>query len=427
VTTSHRVDDPPEPLAPPAQGGAPPRVRRWPSARRVLCGLAVAFFFVPAVAAALGVRATGFENKRLVGFPSFSDGWRFFPELSTWAIDHLPLRNDAVRADTAISQHVFGEPPTFGENSAGLPIGNQPGASAVQVSRVVVGRDSWLFFNDDFSYACQPLASFAQTRAAADRLAGLITGTGARYAMFVGPDKSFMEPQYLPGSFPLKNCGPPAQRAFWAELAASPPAGYVDLRGPLLAAQARAGVPIYRLRDTHWTAVGEAVYAERLAATVDPQLLNDTTLRDVGPVSPIGDLTRLLGVPQTNTYDNWVVDRPGVAAGAVQRRLVDGLPVAEYRSSSTGAALYPAPVLIIADSYTREAILQVEPFWSDLLIVDNQTAAAHPAGLAQLIRGSRVVILEAVERSYANGYLKLLAPSALDALARDLGPGAGGS
>ena len=78
-----------------------PRSRRW-----LVLLLGLVFLFTPAAAYVSGVRATEIENRRLTEFPSLSAGWEFFPQLSAWATDHLPLRDRAVAANTSLSESV---------------------------------------------------------------------------------------------------------------------------------------------------------------------------------------------------------------------------------------------------------------------------------------------------------------------------------
>ncbi len=84
--------------------------------RIALAGLALTFFFGPAVAAAAGVRAPAIENHKLGRLPDTSNGWKSFGIFDTWATDHLPLRNVAISANTKVERDVFGETPNYGAN-----------------------------------------------------------------------------------------------------------------------------------------------------------------------------------------------------------------------------------------------------------------------------------------------------------------------
>ena len=91
----------PRPAATPA--GQRPGRRR--TRRPVALALALVFFFGPLGASRPG-RATARDSRTvaLTDFPSLSDGWSFFPQFTTWATDHLPLRGEAVEANAALSE-----------------------------------------------------------------------------------------------------------------------------------------------------------------------------------------------------------------------------------------------------------------------------------------------------------------------------------
>ncbi len=96
--------------------GAP--ARRRPR-RPVVLAVGLVFLFTPAVAYLSGVRATEIENRPLADFPSLSSGWSFFPEATTWATDHLPLRGFAVSANARVSRDLFGEAPRLTTSGTG--------------------------------------------------------------------------------------------------------------------------------------------------------------------------------------------------------------------------------------------------------------------------------------------------------------------
>jgi hypothetical protein len=58
------------------------------------------FFFGPAIAFTFGDRADLIANRLLAGMPSLNSGWQVIRGFTAWAVDHLPLRSQAVRADT---------------------------------------------------------------------------------------------------------------------------------------------------------------------------------------------------------------------------------------------------------------------------------------------------------------------------------------
>ena len=113
VTIERRPGTPSGSDARPRTARTKRRPRRW-----VALLIAFLFFFGPLGAFVLGQRPVAFENRALAEFPSVSDGWDFFPNFTTWAVDHLPLRDKAVRANARASELVFGEAPSFGAGSS---------------------------------------------------------------------------------------------------------------------------------------------------------------------------------------------------------------------------------------------------------------------------------------------------------------------
>src|SRR5690349_3848375 len=84
--------------------------QRRPSRTVVFCLVgALVFFFGPAVAFLAGDRPTTIDNRPLTSLPSLSEGWKGVPQFQAWANDHLPLRSQAVKLATGISQSLFHE------------------------------------------------------------------------------------------------------------------------------------------------------------------------------------------------------------------------------------------------------------------------------------------------------------------------------
>src|ERR1700722_12363886 len=142
------------------------RHRQRPRIPPLALAAALLFFFGPAIAFTFGDRAAPIENRPLAGVPSLDSGWQAIPGFNAWAIDHLPLRSQAVRADTDLSETVFGEPPSSGNHAASgigsaaagnaSPNSAGAGASNPDAPRVIQGKDDWLYLADDFKNACDP-------------------------------------------------------------------------------------------------------------------------------------------------------------------------------------------------------------------------------------------------------------------------------
>ena len=97
-------------------------------------------------------------------------GWDTFPALTQWTTDYLPLRSNAVRFNTRLSESVFDETP--GQIATAGPVGVGQGANlagqakrdsddGATTSPAVRGEHGWLYLTQDFTSACEPERSMA--------------------------------------------------------------------------------------------------------------------------------------------------------------------------------------------------------------------------------------------------------------------------
>lgn len=420
VTTETGSETPSGSSAVSARRRRPRRVRR-----PLALLLAFGFFFGPAMAFLVGARPQAIENRALTTFPSLSDGWAFFPTFTTWAVDHLPLRGEAVRANAAVSENVFHEPPSTRADSAGGPVGGAPGGDSsgkFTYPKVIQGQDGWLYFGSDASNLCTPIHSVADTLDRLNRLAHAVQSSGRRFVLLVAPDKSTVYPDKLPDSYVGKDCSTTRRTAFWNALEKRPPAGYVDLRGPLEAAQKSNGVPIYRQTDTHWAPQGAAVYAQQLAKALDPKLLATTQVRPDGTVTRRGDLGSMLSHPQDDTMPEVQVRRDGVTPVGRDSLTLPYMPFAPVTVTdrTTGAPLFTPPTILLGDSFTTASRDAIGGLFANLTLLHNEVAAKFPEAVANQMTKSGVVVYEIVERSVASGRGGLLSDASLAAIEKTL-------
>jgi alginate O-acetyltransferase complex protein AlgJ len=376
---------------------------------------ALVFFFGPALAFVLGDRAEELDNRPLADMPSASDGWSFFPGFTTWANDHLPLRSFAVEQGTELSETVFSEPPPYGQAS-------QPEADGVQYPRVITGTDGWLYFGGDVSGSCNPELSIDQIVGSLERLHTAITTSGRTVVIAIAPDKSTMVPEHLPDRYAGEDCASARKDAVWDAIDASG-VPLLDLREPIAAAQDNLGDPLYRPTDSHWNLQGASVFAREAVRRLDPTLLAGEPFVEGPMVDLRGDLGRMLGTPTTDPVVGVTVERPGVSltvdGATVDAADIPGLSAAPATvdASSTQAPLFPGRTVLLGDSFSGSARPLVVPFFDQLTLQHNQSAA--PA-LAQTIVASDTVIIELVERSIAAGGANLATPAAVGVIERAL-------
>ena len=395
----------------------PPARSRRRTAVVLVIGLV--FLFTPAVAYALGVRATEIENRRLTSFPSVSEGWEFFPKLSTWATDHLPLRDRAVAANTRLSEGVFGEPPQYGGPASGGagPVAPQTGGEAAAdervFARVIQGEGEWLFLGADVSGPCEPLMPLEETLAGLDRFGRLMQRAGKTYVFTVAPDKSTMNPDKLPEDYVGDDCAPQAKQAFWDRMRTDPPVGYVDLKQELARVQEQSGENLWRPSDSHWAQRGALVYAQKLAEALDPALWQTSRIAPTGPVQAQADLAAQLGTPRKDTVPGWRLEREGVTV--TQER------ESALAATTTGAPLHEPATLILGDSFTQSSRPQLAPLFANARIVHPVSAVDEPAAAVSAILAADTVVLEIVERSVEGGDVPIIDPAFLADLEAALG------
>jgi hypothetical protein len=383
--------------------------------------LAFLFFFGPAMAFLVGVRPQAIENRALTALPSPSDGWKFFPSFTSWAVDHLPLRAQAVSANAKISEKVFGEAPAFNGDTGG-PIGGAPGGGAAtkasQYPRVIQGKNGWLYFGADVANLCQPAASVADTLAKLNRLAHAVQASGRRFVLAIPPDKSTVYPDALPGTYAGKSCAEARRSAFWAAVAKNPPTGYVDLKTPLLAEQKQSGVPVYRQTDTHWGPMGAAIYAEKLAGALDPALLKDTSIVPKGTATRNGDLGNMISAPHLDSFPDFALQRPGVSPVGRSGLALPAMPYSPqtFTDRTTGAALFTPKTLLLGDSFSSASGGTLGPLFANVTLLHNEAAGPYPQAVASRMADADVVVVEIVERTIASGRGSLISDASLTAI-----------
>ena len=399
-----------------ADGAIPsprPRGRRW-----LVLLIGLVFLFTPAAAYVSGVRATEIENRRLTSFPSVSAGWDFFPQLSAWATDHLPLRDRAVAANTRLSEGVFGEPPQYGgpaEGGAAGPVAPAPGEGEVQervFPKVLQGKDDWLFLGADVSGACEPLLPLDETLAGLTRFGELVQRAGKTYVFTVAPDKSTMNPDKMPETYVGDDCAPEAKDAFWERMEDDPPLGYVDLKQELARVQEEGGENLWRPSDTHWAQRGALVYAQELADALDPALWRSSRITETGPIELQADLAAQLGTPRKDEVPGWRLEREGVSVTEERATTL--------AATTTGAPLYTPSTLILGDSFTQSSLSLLSPLFASARIVQPATATDDPPALVSAVLTSDTIVLEIVERSVVAGDVPIIDEAFLTSLEQAL-------
>jgi alginate O-acetyltransferase complex protein AlgJ len=399
----------------PAEGsppGTPSDARIHGVPRMFVAVLAAVFFLTPLVLIAAGVRVSSFENRRLAPPPQVSAGWFFFNDATRYLIDRLPLRRQAVQANTWIDEHVFSVTPFYGQNGLGgvqsdnaLPFSGRPQQDRAAVtattattsatgktpaptttapppppptaSQVTAGRDGWLFLEGTLDRACTPFMAFPAALAEWERLLAVIRASGRRVELIIAPDKSSIYPEYLDTSNPKLACGLAGANALWKQVEShgARRAGVIGLRQPMLAAKRNHSPLLYYKTDSHWNSVGSLAMAKAALVPLSPTVrVSPSDIVNTGSSHYAGDLLGLLGQSGGETAPSLTVRRP------------------------PGAQQISAPTLVLGDSYADAALPEMTPYFSQLksLNWNEATRAQQVAGII----AAHDVILETVEREF---------------------------
>jgi hypothetical protein len=395
--------------------------------------LGVAFFFAPTTARLVGVQPKQIENRPLVAFPSLNRGFTVFSDLTQWSIDHLPLRNLAVKANARLSEKLFGEAPTYTVAGGPVGLGQAPtlaGATAETGSsgpRVIAGRGGWLFLSEEFNRGCNPTLSLAQVTDGIRRLDAMLTASGRRVVITIAPDKDTVEPSFVPDQVANGDCARRAKQRLWAKLRSLSVPDFVDLLTPLQQLQTATGGPVYLPVDSHWNSRAAAtVFVKGLLDGLSPRLYQSARVSPAGPVSYIGDLSVLAGNPQRSTDVQWSVRRAGVVPGPVSTETpFRGFVISSYRNQSRpGVPLVRGRTVIYGDSFLGRALDSLPQFFADATRIPEVSRGAVSgkrreaiARLTNALTSADVVVVEQTERIVAGSSIgSILAPDVLDAI-----------
>ncbi|MBI3845669.1 MAG: hypothetical protein HY292_13620 [Planctomycetes bacterium] len=169
---------------------------------------------------------------------SFGDLEKFPSQFEAYFDDHFGFRDLLVRAYGTAMLFGFGLSPTH---------------------RVVVGKNRWLFADDEVLYyrSESPFSAddLDQWRRVLERRQDWLADRGCRYLFVIAPNKSTIYPEMLPGT--VRRVGPQSRFdqlvAYLRERSRVP---VLDLRPALVEAKAAADGPIYHPTDTHWNERG---------------------------------------------------------------------------------------------------------------------------------------------------------------------------
>lgn len=363
-------------------------------ARRVIALLAVGFFVLPLALRAGGVTARPFENRALAAKPSLDAGWEVFDQTTRFFVDHMPLREQAVRAYSWTAQHVFDDSPSWrrellakeppaaalpqDNGSAAAPQAPAPGATGdtrVGSSPVLRGDDGWLYLADELGRACSPAVPWPVAVGRLESIARRIRRSGRPVAIVVPPNKSSIYPEHLDTERlgDLWDCAEGGERVLWSQLDRSREPALVALRGDLRRAKQTSRDALFHRKDTHWNEVGASVALPAILGRLGRGVaMRPGELVPRPPRTYTGDLTVLLGTPEKDTTPDRAIRR------------------------SPGARVLGGRTLMLQDSFGDAIKPLVAPYLQTL--ETGLWVNLGPDQMWEMIKSADRVVIEVVER-----------------------------
>lgn len=401
---------------------------------------ALVFLATPTLMWVFGMRPSEIENHKLAGFPGIGDGWGLFTGLDDWATDNLVFREEAIVATDWVSRTFFGETAPFDQGGGGgAPTGPLPGTpdesdggtdpgptdptddqpdSTEQAGfrQVVEGSDGWLYYGSDALSKCDPLKPLDQTMAQLAKLRTVIEDSGREFVLVAVPDKTTIEPEHLPSTYPGKDCAAPITPQLWQQ--AVQVAGAMDMRPRLAAASERLRRPVYFPQDTHWTPEGAIEMVKAVADEVEPGVTDEWKIQRKDETTSSADLPKLLGKKGENRTTNYRL-RPDGRYDRARKGTTDLAEPRHFESKRLTGMIH-TPTAVLGDSFLVAASGYLPAAFSDLTVQYYNAAGNRPGEVIGTITDAEIVVLEIVERNIAAGVPEVLDQGFIDKLGEEL-------
>lgn len=357
--------------------------------RRLMAGSALfllACFLVPRIAASPELD----ENRLLAGPPAMPRdpaGLRaFHGAADAYVADHFPPRAQLIGTLNYLRYR----------------------AGVSGSSRVIVGRDGWLYYDNGSHMGAvrgTPRLDEAAARAWLDALAGRSEALRARniaYLVLVAPDKEAVYPQHAPVWF-----RPDPDRAAirLPRAAAQAHAGEVLYPAAEIRAAAQAGVKAYSPYETHWTGLGAyeayAALMSRLQAmgvTGAPRPLSAFAYVAHTRGRTPRNLALMLGIASFVPIDHPEVEDPAMDGKLTTTWLTHAIDWTKPRVVDTDQLGKPV-LLITMDSFSTALLPYLYGDFSRIIIAHNQDGAWR-GDLIERFKPD-VVVTEVVESGLA--------------------------
>jgi len=345
----------------------------------LLSGVFVTLISVPLILFAFGARGAPVQNRAPTERPPLTLDTLFDTESMTRLGDYLresmPLLADLVAFDARIDRRLRDSP--------------NPD--------VVLGRGSWLFFEDTRSQVCVDADLGAYVAENLDRAQRLVQATGRRLVVAVAPDKASIYPERLTDDFPCSQLT--AQTLSRISTSAGLVSGWDELRA------AKGDELLYFETDTHWTSAGAAIFSELLIDRLSPGVWQEDFIAEQGRRQEPTDLTIMIGDPRVEAETEYITRVP--RTDSVSERIpsvdqvgnrVDGVTATRWRSQPASAALIAEPTVLLHDSFGWAVLPLISGYFADVAFVRQPDPAASYA--KALLDDAATVVLLITQRGF---------------------------
>jgi len=263
--------------------------------------------------------------------------------------------------------------------------------------RVLSTSSGKLFIVDQFQESCSPHASVDEIGQTLDGFLRELNSHGITTYVAISPNKSTLNWESVPSSYPLYRCAISFNQDFWD--AVLDVDGVIDLVQPLVTFESEFSISSFKNRDTHWNQGGAATAVTTILNKLDDEeTLPDLELYLERIIDYEGDLDGLNGVPpivdQTVSFS--IRNTPVVESTTevVEENSYDG----NRRISNMSAMPLLGKIVVFGDSFTEVAEPFLAPFFEEITFY--RLYDFDVVKYAELISDADYVLFWSVERSF---------------------------
>ncbi|MGO1501348.1 MAG: alginate O-acetyltransferase AlgX-related protein [Marinobacter sp.] len=258
------------------------------------------------------------------------------------------LRETAIKAWSNISYWLFGE----------------------GMTGVVVGRDGWLFTNEEFTFPNNLQFRIDEQFSLIDKVAASIRESGKQLIILPIPMKVDIYGEHVDNA--LGNRPELLYTQFTNQLKQRD-IPFSPLRDAYM--KSRAETQLFFKKDTHWTPEGARLAAKKLAETF-PELLGDESYRSevAQATSHLGDLTNFI------TVSDWLAPEVYAAETLNQYQTLSTSQNADSVDEASLFGISEPPIVVVGSSYTKMDEWNFKGFVKEYLKTDILSVAIEEKG-----------------------------------------------